>query len=400
MSSLTNITPFPPSAGNPSNTAHSLAPAGISIPRGLEWLAERISAALGHRTKAIHWTMVAFDHVRAHTKGSKGQKDGSAKNREDAVCAFIEFTRKAPWEWTLEHVDKYFKVLSDQGLKLPTRRGRQVHLRVFCNYVIADRTISNGIKRAFGCDVHQIITPLNSILHRNPIESDRHRVNLNYDEVEKVFDALDEAADIAQRAHCRSEHTLLRDKTINSVMYGTGLREESIQRLSLHSFSPNPDREQFGNFGVVNVLGKGDKLNQVTLLDPAVARMLEFYLSDVRSRFLRPGRSPTDEWGDALFLSERGTRIGKKAIYRAALRAGEMAGLAKRLFPHIWRHTYITHSRPLQGPDNTQQQVSHTYSSTTDGYCHRDVENTASIMDSAIQHTIDSAIRKADSDET
>lgn len=373
--------------------AQDLPIGGVQVARG-RGLEQRVADALNQRADAVKWTLLAFEHVKAHTCGTRGHKATSAKNRQDAVLAFIEFTRKAPWEWGTGDVDRYFKALADKGLKLATRRCRQVNLRTFCNYVIADRTVANGMMKAFGKSVSQVITPLNCILHRHPNESDTHRQQLTYDEVELVFSRLDDAIEMAASSHCRSEHTLLRDKTINALMYGTGLREESIQRLSLHSFAPNPARTEFGNFGVVNVLGKGDKLNGVTLLDPAIAQMVEFYIDHVRSRFLRPGSSPKDNWGDALFLSERGTRIGKKAIYRAVTRAREVSGLAKPLFPHIWRHTYTSHSRPLQGADNTQKALAHTYQATTDSYSHLDIERTANVMDRAIQQTIDAAMRK------
>ena len=361
-------------------------------------LEERIRAALGN-AEAVKWTMLAFEHVRAHTIGTRGHKPASTRNREEAVRDFIEFTGHAPWEWTNGtngDVDRYFKSLSDRGLRLATRRIKQAHLRVFCNLVIADCSVSNGVTKAFGKSVRQIITPLNSILHKHPKETTGSRAPLNYNEVERVFSCLDEAIEIAARVHCRSQHTLLRDKAINALMYGTGLREESVSRLSLHCFGPSPSREEFGNFGVVTVLGKGNKLNTVTLIDPAIARMVEYYINHVRARFLRQGVSPTDEWGDALFLGERGARISKKTVYRAALRAGELAGLTKRLHPHIWRHTYATHSRPLQGAENTQRQMAHTFQSTTDGYYHHDVEKTASQMNDAIQNAVDSALGLSD----
>ena len=358
-------------------------------------LEERIGAALGN-AEAVKWTLLAFEHVKAHTVGARGYKPASARNREEAVRDFIEFTQHAPWMWTNNDVDSYFKSLFDRGLSLSTRRVKQTHLRVFCNFVIADRSLANGVEKAFGKSIRQIITPLNSILHKNTKETRGTRAALNYQEVDRVFQSLDEAIAIAARGHCRSQHTLLRDKAINALMYGTGLREESISRLCLHSFSPNPSRDEFGNFGVVNVLGKGNKLNTVTLIDPAIAQMVEYYIEHVRARFLRQGVSPTDQWGDALFLGERGSRVGKKTIYRAALRAGELAGLTKRLHPHIWRHTYATHSRPLQGVENTQRQMAHTFQSTTDGYYHIDVEKTASLMNDAIQHTVNSAIMSGD----
>ena len=73
--------------------------------------------------------------------------------------------------------------------------------------------------------------------------------------------------------------------------------------------------------------GKGGKYREVPLNAPA-RRALRRYL------VTRPeGES------DALFLGQRGRRIGRKTVQRAVWRFSKQAGL-KRVSPHVLRHTF------------------------------------------------------------
>ena len=72
---------------------------------------------------------------------------------------------------------------------------------------------------------------------------------------------------------------------------------------------------------------------------------------------------------NALWLSERGTRLRTRELSERFARYRDELGLDVGLSPHALRHSYVTHLIE-EGVDSTfvQQQVGHAYQSTTSIY--------------------------------
>ena len=63
----------------------------------------------------------------------------------------------------------------------------------------------------------------------------------------------------------------------------------------------------------------------------------------VESKDIRPALLQEDNFTHALFLSYKGTRIGKTAIDKTIRKYAKLAKLKKKVSPHTFRHTCATH---------------------------------------------------------
>lgn len=149
----------------------------------------------------------------------------------------------------------------------------------------------------------------------------------------------------------------LRDRTILEVLYAGGLRVSELVGLDVSSIDTR-QREMW-------VLGKGDRERLALLGEPA-QRWLTAYLAEGRPRLLNPRRpSP------ALFINRRGGRLTARSVQLMLRHYTLMAGLQKRITPHVLRHTFATHL--LDGGADlrvVQELLGHAQLSTTQVYTH------------------------------
>lgn len=151
-----------------------------------------------------------------------------------------------------------------------------------------------------------------------------------------------------------------RDQAILEVLYGCGLRVSELCGLDV--------RDVLRADEVVRVFGKGSKERVVPLLGTA-NRALADYLDQWRPLLVAHARS---RGGSAAFLSARGTRITRQAVFGLVERYGEMVGI-QGLHPHTLRHSFATHL--LEGGADlrvVQELLGHASVSTTQLYTHVD----------------------------
>ncbi|OFK24865.1 tyrosine recombinase [Olsenella sp. HMSC062G07] len=149
-----------------------------------------------------------------------------------------------------------------------------------------------------------------------------------------------------------------RDKAMLEVLYGCGLRVSELCGLDLRDLSLDDE--------LVRVLGKGSKERLVPLLGTAQAALAR-YLGDWRAVLQAHGRTT-----QAVFLSQRGTRITRQATHRIVERYGRMVGV-EGLHPHALRHSFATHL--LEGGADlrvVQELLGHASVATTQLYTHVD----------------------------
>jgi len=148
----------------------------------------------------------------------------------------------------------------------------------------------------------------------------------------------------------------IRDAAILELLYACGLRVSELTGLDL-------DRLDLPNLQV-RVIGKGNKERRVPMGEPARERMHR-YLSGPRREWT--AKKPTP----AAFVSQRGTRLTREAVYRLVRRWTRAAGVAGHVTPHTFRHSFATHL--LEGGADlrvVQTLLGHASISTTQLYTH------------------------------
>lgn len=125
-----------------------------------------------------------------------------------------------------------------------------------------------------------------------------------------------------------------RDRAILELLYATGIRISELCGLSLHDV--DLDR------GLARVFGKGSKERMVPVGRPACKALCDWLEPDGRPA-LSPARwaRRTDE--EALFISSRGRRMSRQAVWLVVRRAAERVGLEAKVSPHVLRHSCATH---------------------------------------------------------
>jgi integrase/recombinase XerC len=159
----------------------------------------------------------------------------------------------------------------------------------------------------------------------------------------------------------------VRDRAIMELLYSSGLRLSELTGLNLGDV----------NFedGLVQVMGKGSKQRIV----PVGRKALEALQSWHR---LRANLAPPEEL--ALFVGNRGKRISPRTIQAMVRRRAIAAGLPKRVYPHLFRHSFATHMLESSGDlRGVQEMLGHADISTTQIYTHLDFQHLAQIYDKA-----------------
>lgn len=158
----------------------------------------------------------------------------------------------------------------------------------------------------------------------------------------------------------------LRDRAILELFYSSGLRLGELARLSLADI----DWSQ----GSVRVLGKGNKTRVVP-----VGRMARSAIQDwlvVRAE-LAPATNEV-----ALFLGRSGKRLGARAIQLRVDYWGKVAGVDRKVHPHMFRHSFASHLLESSGDLRAVQELlGHADISTTQIYTHLDFQHLANVYE-------------------
>ncbi|MEK7475184.1 MAG: site-specific tyrosine recombinase XerD [Candidatus Coatesbacteria bacterium] len=158
----------------------------------------------------------------------------------------------------------------------------------------------------------------------------------------------------------------LRDRAMVELLYASGLRVSELVGLK----RADVNRTE----GWVRVIGKGSKERLVPVGKEALT-WLERYLERARPAFAakRPDR-------EEVFLNRRGGRLTRVRVWMIIRDCALSAGLAKRLYPHVLRHSFATHL--LEGGASlrdVQEMLGHASLATTQVYTHVDRRRLAQV---------------------
>jgi len=155
-----------------------------------------------------------------------------------------------------------------------------------------------------------------------------------------------------------------RDRALLETLYSTGIRVSSLVALNVSDYDASR--------GVLQIVAKGSKHQQVPLGEPA-AGAIEEYLSE------RGAVSP----GEPLFLNRSGGRLTARSVQRLVRKLGLELGIG-RVTPHMIRHSFATHLLDA-GADlrSIQELLGHESIRTTQKYTHVTVSRMREAYDRA-----------------
>lgn len=146
----------------------------------------------------------------------------------------------------------------------------------------------------------------------------------------------------------------IRDRAILYTMYASGLRASEL--CSLNFFDVEEDR--------LLARGKGGR-ERIVPIAKIATDAISLYIEAWEGKFEKCERS------SPLFLSKKGERIDRGAVWRIVKRYAKEAKIRKNISPHTLRHSFATHLLE-SGADLRiiQEMLGHRDISTTDRYTH------------------------------
>lgn len=164
----------------------------------------------------------------------------------------------------------------------------------------------------------------------------------------------------------------LRDRAIMELFYSSGLRLAELASLDRHGI----DLKE----GLVTVTGKGNKRRTVPVGRMAVEALQKW----LRHRDTITNGSSKDSASDedALFLNNRGGRLGHRGIQARLSYRAKQQGLPQHLHPHKLRHSFASHMLESSGDLRAVQELlGHANLATTQIYTHLDFQHLAQVYD-------------------
>jgi site-specific recombinase XerD len=247
-------------------------------------------------------------------------------------------------------VDSYVQYLNAKNYSPYTIKGRKSHLKAFSKYLIAQglydiaklhihtiwkfqADLSHSALRPSSVETrlyavkdflkhlsHQghVSSGLCSLIH---IQATKHTLPKDILSQQEMADLLD-APDVS----CEKG---VRDKAIMELMYSTGARRSEVINLNVEDVNTAK--------GLVKLKGKGNK-EGFGILGNSACMWLRAYIRLARPVLIK---DPADR---ALFVGNlSGTRIHKDSLYDLVKGYGKKAGIKRKVYPHILRHSMASH---------------------------------------------------------
>lgn len=308
----------------------------------------------------------------AQRVGGRGLQRESVQKTAAIVRRFQKLTNEFPWRWSAQMFDEWMTdLVSSRSVAPSTLRSYQYAVRSFCAYLCSEHYgWVQECERRFGEHPSQICHEENTLKHLQDYEGRPGRRPLTRHEVQALLDRADAEVDARLASGRKGALTAYRDATLLKVMYAWGLRDNEAAKLDITDFYRNPHAPQFGRYGILHVrhgkasAGGAPKRRSVASLHDWAVEAVQDYIESVR-----PMAVKAKSKSNALWLTERGTRLGRKEIPDRFGYYRDELGLDPDLTPHCLRHSYVTHLiEEGVDPVFVQQQVGHAYQSTTAVY--------------------------------
>lgn len=362
---------------------------------------ERALAALPPAEAVLVRQML--DAWTQHRRGALRHTQESVATSTASVLDFMLHAGKAPWNWTEKLFDDWcYEIGVVRANAESTQRKHQVAIREFLRYLCESVAFQNQVRLTFGRQIQQICSSRNMLPHKVDRELKAERNALSRAHIEQFFAEFDEQIQIAHQFSSKSLRPLQRDKILFAIMYYGGLRADEALTLNVTSFHEDAQNPVMGKYASATVWGKGangsgKKMREVWFTTLDLPPLIEFYLTNVRPHFLKP-TNPDER---ALFLSQRGTRLGYPALHKNFRRILHACGFHGMGYcPHSLRHSSVTHEGARFSLSYNRDKHGHVYATTTERYYHGGSEANGEELNRALQVQVDSATRQAAQSES
>ena len=177
----------------------------------------------------------------------------------------------------------------------------------------------------------------------------------------------DEARRLVEQPDVRT-YAGMRDRAMLELLYGSGLRISEAVSVRVGDFDFDA--------GILRCFGKGSKERMLPLGAQSVTWLVR-YRDEVRAQWVSEAK-------DAFFLTPSGRQISRQAVWQQVKRYALQAGIAKRLSPHLLRHSFATHLLE-NGADlrMVQELLGHADIATTQIYTHVNISRLRELYDRA-----------------
>ena len=303
-------------------------------------------------------------------QSSRRLRADTVLQREQLVRRFRRFTESDPWQWRPQDLEEFTSSLlsGPRPLAHSTIRSYHVTLRLFCEYITSShyQWVEECLRR-FDASPMQICLGWNTASHLSQFEGKPSRRPFDYHELQQLFDTADARVDAMARSGRKGALAAARDAQLLKTAYAFGLRRQEVLGLDVVDLRSNPNRPEWGTYGVVQVRnGKssnGGPAKRRTVLGVPefdwVTTGLRQWVEEFRDLFDPRGSS-------ALWLTERRGRLGPRTLDHRFQLIREEAGLPPELTMHCLRHSYVTHLIEFGYSQRfVQDQVGHAFGSTT-----------------------------------
>lgn len=202
--------------------------------------------------------------------------------------------------------------------------------------------------------------PANPCEGLRPPKSPKHLPNaLLVDEAARLLDPVDEGDSVLAA----------RDIAMSELFYSSGLRLAELAALDCDAL------DSALHEGEIRVLGKRSKMRLVPVGSKACEALAAW--AQVRGSLAGPEET-------ALFVGQRGRRLGQRMIQLRLSRQAQLAGLSRHVHPHMLRHSFASHVLQSSGDLRAvQEMLGHASITSTQVYTHLDFQHLAKIYDSA-----------------
>ena len=239
-----------------------------------------------------------------HLRIERGVSPHTISNYTRDITRYCEWLGPTPLgEVTTDTIEKYLIHLQeDRSLSRSSAARHLAAIRGLHAFGVEEKRLENNVARGVPVPARNASIPK----------------ALTVDEVTALIEAIPsgEAATAIQ----------LRDRALVEMLYSTGARITELLDLDV-------DDVDSGDHTVI-VHGKGNKERLVPLGSYALAA-LEAYVVQARPSLNKKGIA-------ALFVNNRGARMGRQSGFKVVSEAAEAAGLGA-VSPHSLRHSFATH---------------------------------------------------------